>query len=257
MLDIVTERENRDSHEPIYMPKTLEESLLERFNRRQNVKLGYFQLLVNGKEYKSIGGRQGNGREEYFKNKIQLPEEFTDKQLGIIQCEFEALEDKEEIRKISLINKVESKEYLVQQRYTMEISSVDKPFKFTYKDPENGRESSIIIKELYTEEIPEDRKSLFGCTESERLLQAVVSSHSGIRDLQLFTEDKLKKGMNYTVAPMMLVKKVKNQEDENMIDHILSIGFAEPLQEKVTIVLFSITKKINDSWSTILYRQDS
>ncbi|AGK95536.1 hypothetical protein [Clostridium pasteurianum] len=254
LLDIITERENRDSHEPIHMPKTLEESLIESFNGRQKVvKLGYFQLLVNGKKYNSIGGRQGNGTEKYFKNRIQLPKEFIDKQLDIIQCEFEALEKDVEIKEISLINKIEVKEYLIHQEHTMQIGSVDKPFDFTYKDPENGMESSIIIKELYTEEIAEDRRCLFSCNENEKLLWGVASSHSDIKDLQLFTEKRLKKGINYTTAPMMLMEKTKNPENENLFDHRLFIGFVEPLQEKVDVVLFSITKKIYDSWRGILY----
>lgn len=257
LLDMITESESNSNLDINYrIPSTLEENLLMRFKREQNRKSGCFELLVNGEKHSLIGGSQGNLNQRSIKIKDKLPEEFAEKQLDFIKYEFTQLEEETEIKEVSVVKKIDVKEYLIQQKHTVPIDIGSEPFIFTYKDGETNNDCSLIIKELFYEDITEDRTALFNCKDNEKMLWGLISADKDIRDLDIFTEKRLKGGINYTMSPIIPIGRVTNTNNENLIDHKLYLGFVDPEQREVDVELFIIRKKIDNKYEAKIYQQN-
>lgn len=253
---MVTESEDDvDFHKDFKIPRTLEEDLLYKFEREKNKKRGCFELLVNGIEHRSIGGSRGNLAGKHIKINVKFPEEFNDKKLDFIKYEFQQLEENIEIREVALVKKVDSRECLIQEKHTVPVNIGLTPFEFIYKDAETNEEESLIIRNLFFGEVDEDRRGLFSCKENEKMLCGIISANESIRNLEIFTKNRLNGGINYTMAPMVLTNKTRNPEDEHLMDHELYIGFIDPKKKEVDIVLFSILKKLNNVYKTVLYER--
>lgn len=253
LLEMVTERE--DNIDLNNIPQTLEEQLIRQFNARKNGSGRRFELVVNNSIYCSIGGSEGNFNEKYTRIRARLPKEFEGKRLNFIKYEFEPIEEDIDIKEIFLVNIIDSREYIIEEKYTVPFDLSSKPFEFMYKDKDSNKESSIIIKELFYEDIEEDRRVLFNCKDNEKMLWGLISADSDIRAIEIFTEKTLKGGINYTHAPMMPIYKEKNSEDKKLIDHKMFLGFTEPGQKEVDIILYSIRKKADISYEALLLKK--
>lgn len=237
------------------IPQTLEEQLIRQFNARKNGSRGRFEVVVNNSRYCSIGGSEGNFNEKYTKIRARLPKEFEGKQLNFIKYEFQPIEEDVDIKEISLVNIIDTREYIINQKYAVPIDLSSKLFKFIYKDKDSNKDSSIIIKELFYEDIEDDRRALYNCKYNEKMLWGVISADSDIRAMDIFTEKRLKGGINYTDAPMMPIYRSENSEDKNLIDHKMFLGFTEPGQKEVDIILFLIRKKADISYDALLLKK--
>lgn len=257
LLDMLTESVNNVSFGiNDTMPQTLEEDLLFHFKQMKAWKGGNFVLLINGKEHSLVGGGQGNLNKELIKINVELPEEFIGKRLDLIKYEFKQLEEEIEINEMSLIKKIDSKQYLIQQKHAVPIEIGADPFIFTYSNTQTNDNSKIIIRELFYEDISEDRRSLFNCKKNEKMLWGAISADKDMRELEIFTEKRLKGGINYTMSPVMPIYRTQNPNDENLIDHKLYLGFMEPEERDVDLVLFSITKKTDVNHIAVLLQKN-
>jgi hypothetical protein len=250
ILDMLSEKmtvyENLD-----VLPKTLEDELRIRFKRNQLMRKKDFKLLINGKVYKSINEISFNYGELELENKFNISKKINLKNPEFLRVEFESLKQIEKIKEIILTKQIDIKEYLIEQKHIVTIDNLKKPFMFSYIDEGNISLGSIIIDRLFYEDIEEEKKMLFSCKDNEKMLYGYISTNEEIHELEMFTADRLKSEINYTQAPMTRAHNLNNNKSFN---GKLFIGFVEPEQEEVEIVLFTIVKKINSMYKATLFK---
>lgn len=258
LMDILSEYNppKKAKVESFFIPKTYEEHLMEMLAAEQNRK-HHFDMLVNG-DLCRMNSRRSNIYGDQipvfrpFTN-IRIPDELKNKQIELSMFEFEPVDAETQIQSISLGQRETYTKYVVRQNTTVPMK-LEQDFEFRFTDPVTGDDKCIYIRNFTLEPIQEDRRNLFGTEEGEGILYADVEFDSSVKNIDLFTEKRLKGGINYTHAPFFGISKLENVRPGYTGLH-MPLGYAFPEQTEVTLVLFSIIKKSEDGTDTIIYRE--